>query len=1002
MLDHPYKASVLLLDGQIIELLFSANSSIFDILPSIPTSTKSDDARLIHYAVHDDLNHLHWLTDDKRLIDFVDVQTKTICIQQHIRYFVDSVLSLNDPVVVELYFLEALQQLNKNVLDLSQKDLIRIASLLLQIYSGDYNKEQHLYEQIESVLPNLESILIRQELLKEDFINELTMEYNDLIGEKRGTCMLRLMKILEKCVRYGCRYYHIREDGDGGDTCVLAINTNGILVYNEIYSREPKNFFHWQFMDNIYYRNDKFWIEIRETRRAASVIGTDAKSFLETQSTDDAELLKAVNDPTTQFSIPRRSLTTPCVNVYSFRCDSSMLCKTIWQTAIAQHRFFLEQTANKSRNPSGSVLNHQDLNDRLNRLISKSSIGSSLPSLSSLHSTSSLPSMPSAKIADGSCSSLSSMRNGDNKTASGCNGNVNDDKKRELEHYNKLTKRRQFLDEKLQEKMKELFNVCLLEAEYTGEIPKEMKFALFPGQAQPKIRKRIGTSFSIPERLIAVDKTDKLGLLETDVELHRRIVAAAEKLAMDKSTNKSVRKKRLRDYQAAAQKLRGLEMGLSQLRLSISKPDVSSKSMDDDDQADWTGYCSSGELLTRAVAKSCPTTPRGSIPDLFNKAHDEDVSKLGTSQTVDDDYISDYQEIPITVSRRTPSKQASLNERDSIASSSGSSITGFTSPPSSLMLMTSSSDPICTSSSPRSNSTSSSLRGPSEYPKMTTSASMTYNTHDGALCASPSNFENVGYRSKSYRSSYRQAHYPTIQDEQYSRKRAVSAHALPSSQNGISSRAKMPSTSSIRTKSTPSDDDATPTADNPPVTTIGSSATLQLSNQKRKPLPNSVSCSAGFTASLDRRSSLRSPPQNDHLNQSSSRSPSAQRVTTFPVSVQSNQQASSTSVPHQSNVPSSSSSSINNNNGNTILPRFQPPIGRSPLAYFSTMTKSTLPSSTSSSVQQSKLRPMNSSLSSSRIPSNTDPHMEALLSYYKNNPVANHQPRPAAKTATTV
>lgn len=64
--------------------------------------------------------------------------------------------------------------------------------------------------------------------------------------------------------------------------------------------------------------------------------------------------------------------------------------------------------------------------------------------------------------------------------------------------------------------------------------------------------------------------------MEADIELHRKIVAAAERLAKDKSTNKSVRKKRRKDLQAATQKLRGLEKGLHKLRLSSSKPDVAS------------------------------------------------------------------------------------------------------------------------------------------------------------------------------------------------------------------------------------------------------------------------------------------------------------------------------------------------------------------------------------------------------------------------------------------
>lgn len=72
-----------------------------------------------------------------------------------------------------------------------------------------------------------------------------------------------------------------------------------------------------------------------------------------------------------------------------------------------------------------------------------------------------------------------------------------------------------------------------------------------------------------------VFQDDRTGQLEADIELHRKIVAAAERLAKDKTTNKSVRKKRRKDWQAASQRLRGLEKGLYKMRISNSKPDVS-------------------------------------------------------------------------------------------------------------------------------------------------------------------------------------------------------------------------------------------------------------------------------------------------------------------------------------------------------------------------------------------------------------------------------------------
>ncbi|EPB70947.1 hypothetical protein ANCCEY_09963 [Ancylostoma ceylanicum] len=64
-------------------------------------------------------------------------------------------------------------------------------------------------------------------------------------------------------------------------------------------------------------------------------------------------------------------------------------------------------------------------------------------------------------------------------------------------------------------------------------------------------------------------------------------------------------------------KLRGLELGLTQMRLSASKPDVSSLESSGSGGS-WAALTqgNGNSALTRAVAKSCPTTPRGSVPDL--------------------------------------------------------------------------------------------------------------------------------------------------------------------------------------------------------------------------------------------------------------------------------------------------------------------------------------------------------------------------------------------------
>lgn len=63
--------------------------------------------------------------------------------------------------------------------------------------------------------------------------------------------------------------------------------------------------------------------------------------------------------------------------------------------------------------------------------------------------------------------------------------------------------------------------------------------------------------------------------LEAEIEVQRKIVTAALKLANDVNSNKVIRKKRRRDYENAQSKLRELDKQLNHLRISSSKPDIS-------------------------------------------------------------------------------------------------------------------------------------------------------------------------------------------------------------------------------------------------------------------------------------------------------------------------------------------------------------------------------------------------------------------------------------------
>ncbi|VDP15550.1 unnamed protein product [Onchocerca flexuosa] len=378
--------------------------------------------------------------------------------------------------------------------------------------------------------------------------------------------------------------------------------------------------------------------------------------------------------------------------------------------------------------------------------------------------------MPSAKVSDGSFVSLSSLNDVQNREK------IQEEKQKEIELYRQLKKRKNELEEKLLAKLDEL------REEITGELPKEIYKTLMPGEEEPKVKRRVGTAFSLSEDVFKrpVDSNDRISMLEADVELHRKIVAAAERLAKDKTTNKSVRKKRQKDLIAATQKLRGLEFGLTQLRLSASKPDVSlSVHNVSGNKGPWRN-CSdyqieSTSLGTRndsnsLITKSCPATPRGSFPDLLTSADNE------RSEVDDDDDDDGKRRASTECVQRYPSTSACPSIPSAYhITNNNTYLTTVTE--SGLSLGNPSFD------SRISKRSTAPLLHPTCYylPEREISWEKLKN-HNAENHLIPV-YENVGYKScVSYKSSYREMNFPTLNDHTNFKdrvQRAFSDHDLP-------------------------------------------------------------------------------------------------------------------------------------------------------------------------------------------------------------------------------
>ncbi|KAF1757995.1 hypothetical protein GCK72_014453 [Caenorhabditis remanei] len=957
------KAIVRLLDFQQIEIVLHSRLSVEDVLRLVSEKLELSfsDSQYFCLGFTDNLNHFHWLDGSVILYDLVASTSNpkgTLTLSHHVRFFVNTIYEVQCASTAKLFFFDIHNQLTRHELLVASEDYFELVAILVSVFVPDC-QEHTISEAISRVMPLSHPPYILLKTDQSDVEKKVFEKFRYYRRLPVGTGMISFIKLAEKSESYGYRMYEALNENN--DKCILSIGYKGIYIYRRSRHQNlitPYLAYPWRVIDNLYYRDKKFSIEIREPKKTESSENVADDVIL----INDRQLSEAFSHPTTQVSCGRRRSNNqqPRVLLFPFTCATPLVCRTVWMSAIAQHRFFLErkELKKKTHHSRNAVVDHQELTEKLNRLTSTSSLGSSLPSLSSLHSNSSIGTMPSAKIGDGSTSSLPPVLSS-NKPISTQTSEVPSDAQdmnetlhnksveefqRDLERCEVLKARKADLEARLRQKMQELKAVCVEEGDITGEMPVEINDVVLPGDDFPRLKRRVGTAYSIPDELIKADKADKMSQLETDVELHRRIVAAASRLATDKNTNKSVRKKRQKDLQAARLRLNRLEQGLQQMRHSASKPDISSLTSDSSNS--WSASNSSGALLTMAMTKSCPTTPRGSVPDLSR-------NDMGDEKDEFDENVEDR------VSRRAPSaiSRHSLSQRYSGVSSSSTS---------------SGSDSMGLGLPPRPTSRKSQQQQTTPFEDQ---------LDNPMMCDVPSTnplYENVGYRSTSYRSSYRQAHYPTIQDEHTQRKRAQSAHSI-STDNGANGRTSTYSVplndaaQKFRDYDYEDEEDSTPTMDLPG----------HLVNVRR--LTSSISCQAGFaTASLDRRYAktnggrMSSGCSDDIIRQNVTT-----RITTFPV-------ATPAATVILSGKPYSSSE----------LPRFQPP---PPVARVTHLPRGSLPPYTPSplgmqSPQSNGIAPPNGKLS-------TNPQMEALLSYYKQQ---QHQSQPRSnpsqqpKTATIV
>merc|ERR1719481_535243 len=501
-------------------------------------------------AVVDEAGHYTWLQLDRKVLEHeLPRKPNTLTIHFLVKFFIESISHLADNQTVELFYLQARNLIWRGLLEVEADIVFQLAALGLQAASGDFVDESNTRNLLKktTLLP---SYVLKEQPSHTYCEDQVIEHYKKTSGQTRGQALVNYMTIVESMPTYGVHYFEVYDKRSL--PWWLGLSCRGIAQYKHADRKVPVRVFQWKQLENLYFRDKKFSIEVHDAKRVVQTLSSvnlyeDALKLDSANAKDG--LADAIADSTTQVSVSRRTFNPGSIHVYVWYAATSGLTKCIWQSAISQHQFYLDRKQARMRGGA----QHRTLKE-IARDLTRSSA-----SLSSASSASNVSLSGSAhSLAQGS------LNSGEQETEL-----TEEARRARMEMVQALKARREALEEKLKEKKSLLKELCIKEGELTGELPPEIP--LSPGEPLPVIRRRVGTEFQISERLINKTNTNEsdsehLAQLELELEIQSKITSAALKLANDTSARKNVRRQRKISYNQCQKRLKELEFKVASLK----------------------------------------------------------------------------------------------------------------------------------------------------------------------------------------------------------------------------------------------------------------------------------------------------------------------------------------------------------------------------------------------------------------------------------------------------
>eukprot|EP00066_Takifugu_rubripes_P001971 XP_003963544.2 PREDICTED: FERM domain-containing protein 4B-like [Takifugu rubripes] len=498
---------VQLLDDRKLELLVQPKLLSYELLDLVSSHFNLKEKEFFGLAFLNDNGQRKWLQMDRRVLDH-DFSKKAVPISLSflVRFYVENITHLKDIITIELFFLNAKSAVYNEIIEVESDNVFKLASNALQEANGDYTSDENARADMKK-LPTLPTKVLKEHPSLAYCEDQVIGYYKQLKGVSRGQAVVQYLTLVESLPTYGVHYYEVKDKQ--GIPWWLGISYKGIGQYDLQDKLKPRKLYQWKQLENLYFREKKFAVEVNDPHRRA---------------------------------VTKRTFGQTGLQIHTWYASHSLI-KTIWVMAISQHQFYLDRK--QSRGKLGSVRSLEDIAMNLTE-----------------HSGARINRLGEACLKN----NLITASNGSLVSTGSADSEMSEEQKKEK--LSELRKKEQEIRDILTKKTKELKKICMREAELTGKLPKE--YPLSSGERPPQIRRRVGTSFKLDD-LFPYNEDPFLRNLESRFALQRKIVEAAKKLANEPELCKTVKKKRRRNCLDAMHKLQQIEDEMNQYRIKMGK-----------------------------------------------------------------------------------------------------------------------------------------------------------------------------------------------------------------------------------------------------------------------------------------------------------------------------------------------------------------------------------------------------------------------------------------------